>query len=125
MSARPRRSGPLAAALRALALTLLSVGCATPVVRAHPEALRERGELAFLREGATTRAEACLRLGPPTGAYERERILTWALVRRADGSFAPTRAERSGQGRIAWHASLVLVFAEDGVLARGSLVVAE
>jgi hypothetical protein len=125
MSGRPRRRGRLAAARRTLASTLLCVGCATPVVHEHPEALRERGELAFLREGSTTRAEACLRLGPPTGAYERERILAWALVRRADGTFAPTRAERSRQGRIAWQASLVLVFAEDGVLARGSLVVAE
>jgi len=125
MSARPRRRGRLRAILPALAAALLCAGCATPVVREQPQALRERGELGFLREGSTTRAEACLRLGPPAAAFESERILTWPLVRRADGSFAPTHSERSAQGRITWRASLVLVFAKDGVLERGSLVVSE
>lgn len=125
MSGLTPRRGRHAAFALALASTLLCVGCATPAVHAHPEALRERREFGFLREGSTTRAEACLRLGPPAGSYEGERVLAWPLVRGADGSFAPTHPHVSLGQRISWDASLVLVFGEDGVLARGSLVVAE
>jgi hypothetical protein len=107
-----------------LAAALFLCGCATPHVHPHAD-LFQRPEFAFLREGSTTRADACLQLGSPVRSYEGERILAWSLARQPDGSFRPALPQVTSGQEISWTASLVLVFGADGRLVRGSLVVVE
>ena len=107
------------AILGLLAVLLLS-GCATNLPRGDP------GLLNFLSDGKTTRAEAIIALGEPSGQFEKGTILTFRMGydERTDGYF-PVMRETSNSGWPTWEQckySLVLVFDDAGVLRRHALV---
>ena len=119
------RAGFVLAATAATSVVLLALACRTPAVRAAEAGLLARPELAFLRDGVATRADALLALGEPAGAFEGERVLTWQLERRSDGSVRVRLPLNRPLEPASWRTSLILVFGEDGVLERHSVVVAE
>lgn len=116
-----------ATALLALAAALCGLACATPHLQVEDPATLLTGPLAFLADGATTRADVILTLGEPSARFEGDRILTYALTADKEGRWhlsppqalpgTPFKDWPSGTG------SLVLVFGPDGVLARHSFVV--
>jgi len=105
----------------ALAFTLNVVGCATP------QPLKGRADLLdFLADGKTTREEAVLKLGQPSGRFERENILTYRLgfEPKSNGYYIVER-EAQRDGWPTWtraRYSLVLVFDGAGVLRKHSRV---
>jgi hypothetical protein len=107
--------------LGALVLVLTLVGCATPAP------LKGRADLLdFLADGRTTREEVVLRLGQPSGKFDRERILTYRLgfESKNKGYYVVEREAQPG-GWPTWlraNYSLVLVFDDTGVLRKHSLV---
>jgi hypothetical protein len=107
--------------LAALVLLSLLVGCATN------EPLKGRADLLeFLTDGKTTREEVALKLGQPSGQFERDNILTYRLgfEPKAKGYYLVEREARA-TGWPTWmfaKYSLVLVFDETGVLRKHSLV---
>ncbi len=106
-----------------LVLGLVLAGCAS----APPNPPRgDPNLLAFLADGRTTRTDAILTLGQPSGSFESERILTYRLGLEPENSgYYVVERERSLSGWPTWIAakfSLVLVFDENGVLQRHSLV---
>jgi hypothetical protein len=112
-----------------LGLALLS-GCTPPLLRQVLPAELQGGPFAFLADGRTTREEVLLRLGTPSARFEGERILTYAISRRASGGWVwPGRSLEGGRKAPLFQArgmeNLVLVFGSDGSLVRHSLVVSE
>lgn len=110
------------ASIVALAICVSSlVGCAT----APP--LKGRADLLdFLADGKTTREEAALKLGQPSGKFERENIFTYRLgFEPKNKGYYVVEREVQPAGWPAWMRakySLVLVFDEAGVLRKHSLV---
>jgi len=105
----------------ALAFALNLVGCAST------QPLKGRADLLdFLADGKTTCEEVVLRLGQPSGKFEREHILTYRLgFEPKNKGYYVVEREAGPSGWPTWvHArySLVLVFDETGVLRRQSLV---
>ena len=103
----------------------LASACQTPVVHPAEPGLLARSELEFLRDGGVTRADVLLELGEPAAAFENERVLFYQLERRPDGSLRTRVPLTRPREPAAWNLSLVLVFGEDDVLERHSVVVAE
>jgi len=107
--------------LFAMALAGFLAGCATS------QPLKGNANLPdFLADGKTSRAEVALKLGQPSGRFERENILTYRLgfEPKNKGHFVVEREARP-EGWPTWlHArySLVLVFDDNGVLRKHSLV---
>ena len=108
--------------LLVLTLALALVGCATtpPPLKGSPELL------SFLADGKTTRTEAIMTLGQPSGRFESEKILTYRLgfEPRNSGYYVVER-ETTANGWPTWTAakfSLVLVFDDAGILLKHSLV---
>ena len=108
--------------LLVLTLALALVGCATtpPPLKTSPDLLN------FLSDGKTTRTEAIISLGQPSGRFESENILTYRLGfdPRNSGYYVVER-ETTASGWPTWTAakfSLVLVFDDAGVLRKHSLV---
>jgi hypothetical protein len=103
-----------------LALTL--AGCATtpPSLKGSPDLLK------FLSDGRTTRTEAIITLGQPSGRFESENILTYRLgVEPRNSGYYVVERETTTNGWPTWTAakfSLVLVFDDAGVLRKHSLV---
>jgi len=105
--------------LFSLALILVAGGCAMA-----PVPTGSAGLLDFLLEGKTTKTEAILKLGQPSGRFEDEKILTYRLG-QDDGGYYLVEREAPQNGWPTWTAikfSLVLVFDEAGVLREHSLV---
>ena len=97
-------------------------GCATtpPPLKGSPDLL------SFLADGKTSRTEAIMTLGQPSGEFESEQILTYRLgfESRNNGYYVVER-ETVGSGWPTWTVakfSLVLVFDDAGVLRKHSLV---
>lgn len=115
----------------AILLSILLVsGCATPKVGvADPQILLSSGLLSFLQDDVTTREEVVLKLGLPSAQIEGDTILMYQLMVEKDGTWHlvapqwnPTAGLRSwseGTG------SLVLVFGENGILRKHSLVTSQ
>jgi hypothetical protein len=108
--------------LPVLALALTLAGCATapPPLKVSPDLL------SFLSDGKTTRTEAIISLGQPSGRFEAENILTYRLGfdPRNSGYYVVER-ETTTNGWPTWKEakfSLVLVFDDAGVLRKHSLV---
>lgn len=105
---------------------LLAPACATPELQVADPSTLLKGELAFLTDGLTTREEVLLHLGIPSGYFEGERILAYAL--RADTAktwHVGTRPPPPPGGFQSWTlgtGSLVLVFGPEGILLRHSVV---
>ena len=105
-----------------LALALTVGGCATtpPPLKGNPDLLN------FLSDGRTTRTEALIALGQPSGRFEVEKILTFRLgfEPRNSGYYLVER-ETTANGWPTWTAakfSLVLVFDDAGILRKHSIV---
>ncbi len=99
-----------------LLIGLVLGGCETPrIPGASPELL------GFLQVGTTTREQVVLKLGQPSASFEQEHILTYRVgedKRQGKYIVAP-------KALMPWertHYSLVLVFTEDGRLAKMNLV---
>ena len=114
----------------AAAFFLLASGCATPRLQSvDPQLLLGSDLLSFIKDGATSREETVLRLGIPAAQIEGDRILMYQLRRDPEGKwhmvapgwnpFSGLRTWSEGTG------SLVLVFGQDGLLLRHSLVLGQ
>lgn len=90
-------------------VTFVTAACAA----APP--LGQQGWLDFLQPGATTRTVAADRLGTPDADFEGGRILTYWVAADAGGYYKPRQHDTRTH-------SLVLVFGQDDVLDRHSLV---
>lgn len=109
----------------ALVAAVACAACRTPPVTPLPwEELTAR--LPILGIEGASRADLLLRLGPPSAAFEGERVLAWRLD-LDDRELRPTalrvRSEE-GAGR-SWEAadySLVVVFDEAGVVQRSAAI---
>lgn len=113
-----------------MAIIILATGCATPHVQpADPQLLLKSELLAFIQDGVTTREEVLVKLGIPSAQFEGEKILMYQLWADQAGKWhliAPKISATTGFR--AWRhgtVSLVLVFGEDGVLRKHSLVTAQ
>ena len=97
-------------------------GCATtpPPRKVSPDLLN------FLSDGKTTRTEAIISLGQPSGRFESENILTYRLgVEPRNSGYYVVERETTTNGWPTWTAakfSLVLVFDDAGILQKYSLV---
>jgi hypothetical protein len=99
-----------------LVVVIFVASCATTP---PPPAFGQPDLLGFLQDGRTTRADAYLKLGPPGREFESGRIATWRLDQDAGGYFLVS------SGRAGWRGAryeLVVIFGEDGVAQRHSLV---
>ena len=106
-----KKGNAMKPAMITLLLTIFLVGCAaTPIGRADL--------LDFVVDGRTTREQAYLELGEPSGIYEGGSILTYKLDKDETGYFPI----ESRQGFMGIRYNLVMVFGPDGVLERHSLV---
>ena len=78
--------------------------------------------LDFLQIGETTREDAILKLGQPSGTFEHERILTYRIGEdQHQGRFIVTPKNMAPYWEQVRY-SLVLVFGEDGKLRKQTLV---
>lgn len=103
-----------------LAALLVLGGCATPT---PPGISPAPALLDFLREGATRRADVVSRLGEPSTVFEQDRILTYRIAGDAkQGFWIRERVAQPNLGWIGVNHSLVLVFDENGLLQRKSVV---
>lgn len=106
-----------------LLFVLVFAGCATEQFDAHPDLLN------FLSDGKTTKQEAVLKLGQPSGSFEAEKILTYRLGfdPKNKGYYLVERGPDMGLDRAysTWlntKFSLVLIFDVQNVLREHSLV---
>jgi hypothetical protein len=111
----------------ALSLIILTIGCATPTLQpADPQLLFKSDMLSFIRDGVTTREEVVVKLGIPSAQIEGDRILMFQMRADKEGKWHLTAPQwNATTGLRAWATgtcSLVLVFGEDGVLRKHSLV---
>jgi hypothetical protein len=91
----------------------LVVGCVTST------SFSNKALLDFLEDGKTSKESVFLKLGQPTGAYNGERIITYKVGGdKEKGYFILDRAVGWTDSKY----SLVLVFDEDLILRRHSLV---
>jgi hypothetical protein len=110
--------------VRLLLVTLLG-GCATqapPVKVAEIEARH----LGFVRDAVTSREQALLQFGLPSGQFEGERIMTWRLCYNGETLF-PIAAERAPDDPryTLWRVpayNLVLVFDARNLVQRHSFI---
>jgi hypothetical protein len=101
-------------------ILLLLLGCATPgPVRPVPDT----GLLDFLEDGKTTKQMAFEKIGQPSGTYENGRILTYRIGSEEGKGYYIVDAGPSGQVSFkkSKH-SLVLIFNNNGILIKHSLV---
>jgi hypothetical protein len=109
-----------------VALGAAAGGCAARSTPAQVADV-ERLQLAFVRDGVTTREEVLLRLGVPSAQFEGERILTYRLGLDAKGALGPMSPQVAAEDRrfAVWTRSaynLVLVFDPGNVLRRHSFI---
>jgi len=108
---------------KALIYVLLSViltSCAHKVQIVNQEIFREAG-LSFLKDGETTKAEVLSNLGTAQAQFEGGSILAYRL----DDTYQVVIRTYASGGCLEWgraNYSLVLVFDEDEVMQRHSLV---
>jgi len=112
----------------ALPLIILVTGCATPKLQpADPQILFKSDMLSFIRDGVTTREEVVVKLGIPSAQMEGEKILMYQMRADKEGKWHLTAPHWNvTTGLRAWAegtCSLVLVFGEDGILRKHSLVI--
>ena len=110
--------------VRLLLVTLVG-GCAAQTPPAKVTEVEAR-HLAFVRDGVTSREQALLQLGLPSGQFEGERILTWRLRYNGETLF-PIAAERAPDDPryTMWRVpayNLVLVFDARNVIQRHSFI---
>jgi hypothetical protein len=102
-------------------------GCATPKIQVADAQLLLNSELAFLKDGETTREEIALKLGVPSAQLEGDRILMYQFRAGEDGKWTQVSPIFSGNLR-GWGSgtsSLVLVFDAGGILRKHSMVISK
>jgi hypothetical protein len=109
------------------ALIIIAAGCATPRIQPVDPQIFLNSELAFIKDGVTTREEVCLKLGVPTAQLEGDRILMFQFRADEEGKWQLVSPKFSGSLR-GWDRgtmSLVLVFGNGGVLQKHSTVISK
>ena len=102
--------------LGALAALLVGGGAGPPPIHGAKADL-----LSFLKEGRTWREDVILTLGQPSGAFEKERILTYRVgFDSAQGYYIVSPKDMRPWGGVRY--SLVLIFEENGLLRAQKLV---
>ena len=99
-------------------------GCESPPKR-QLYGLSAEERFGFLVDGETSREEILLRMGNPSASYEDGRLFTYQIVPTSDGGWRvqPPGVDASMMRTWAdYSCSLVLVFDENGLLARHKLV---
>jgi hypothetical protein len=114
-----------AAALLVVTLLPLAPGCASPTPEPKVAEI-EQQHLSFVRDGVTSREQALLQLGLPSGQFEGERIMTWRLCYNGETLF-PIAAERAPDDPryTLWRVpayNLVLVFDARNLVQRYSFI---
>jgi len=109
-----------------VALGAAASGCAARSTPAQVGDV-ERSQLAFVRDGVTTREEVLLKLGVPSAQFEGERILTYRLGLDAKGALGPISPEVAAEDQryAVWTRpayNLELVFDPRNVLLRHSFI---
>jgi len=107
-----------------VAVSFLLFACATPHIQTKAPGYLAKTELRFLKIGETPREDIIVKLGQPASSFEDGRILIY-LISIDDKGRATLHAPRTvGKSVWGWDDgdSLVLVFREDGVLRRISVV---
>ncbi|MCU0782617.1 MAG: hypothetical protein MUF81_00945 [Verrucomicrobia bacterium] len=104
-----------------LLMAIAVAGCATTApLKGHADLLD------FLADGRTAREEVVLKLGQPSGKFERENIVTYRLgFEPKNKGYYVVEREAQSDGWSTWlraKYSLVLVFDDGGVLRKHSLV---
>jgi hypothetical protein len=92
---------------------LLVTGCATT------PPVGQRDLLAFVTDGATTKSEIYLRLGPPGREFEGGRIAAWRVAEDEGGYYLVASSTHNWQGS---RHEFVVVFSADSRVERHSLV---
>ena len=108
--------------LAAYLLLPLLASCATTSLPA--EKIAEKAFLEFLEDGKASKQMVILKLGQPSGTFERERILTYRIGKDETGYFMLDR-QSGAPARYGWTEtkfSLVLIFDENNVLQKHSMV---
>lgn len=107
-----------------MAALMVSAGCIAPLT--PPPGIRpDPGLLAFLEDGQTSRADVIARLGQPSTKFEADRILTYRVAGDLKGGFWIRIRGRLGPTNMGWSGvnhSLVLIFDDQGILQKQSLV---
>jgi hypothetical protein len=115
--------------LFSLALIIIVAGCATPHIQSvDPKPLFNSKLLGFIHNGVTTKEEVLIKLGNPSGQFEGERIFTYQLRVDQIGDWHLVAPHINANGLREWPnktCSLVLVFGDDEVLQKHSLVEAK
>ena len=106
-------------------LVILLAGCASQTPPAKVAEIEQR-HLSFIRDGVTSREQALLQLGIPTGTFEGDRIMTWRLCYNGEKLF-PIAAERAPDDPryTMWRVpayNLVLVFDARNIVQRHSFI---
>src|SRR5687768_13616900 len=114
-----------AATLLVVALLPLAPGCATQTPQPKVGEIEQK-HLAFVRDGVTSREQALLQLGLPSGQFEGERIMTWRLCYNGETLF-PIAAERAPDDPryTMWRVpayNLILVFDARNLVQRHSFI---
>lgn len=106
-------------------LSLWIAGCAT----APPAPPAGRADLLdFLADGRTTKIETLSQLGEPSGKFDGEKILTYRLGGDREKSGYVVKERQVFQSQHGWpdwvgtKYSLVLIYDEQGILRKHSLV---
>jgi len=105
----------------------MPAGCATPKIQVADAQLLLNSELAFIKDGETTREEVSLKLGVPSAQLEGDRILMYQFRTSEDGKWNLVSPIFSGNLR-GWGSgtsSLVLVFDARGILQKHSMVISK
>ena len=96
---------------------LILLGCAAP----RPVGpIPDKELLDFLEEGKTTKQMVFERLGQPSGTYENNKILTYRIESEDGKGYFIDDVQRPRWFNSKY--SLVLVFSENGILMKKSLV---
>jgi len=113
--------------ITAIAFMGMLAGCATPKIQVADAQLLLNSELAFIKDGETTREEVSLKLGVPSAQLEGDRILMYQFRAGEDGKWNLVSPIFSGNLR-GWGSgtsSLVLVFDARGILQKHSMVISK
>ena len=112
-----------------LLCALLATGCVPKIQPVDPQLVIKSDLLGFLQDDFTTREEVVLKLGLPSVQIEEGRILMYQLKANESGKWHLIAPQWDvNRGFRAWSqgtCSLVLVFGEDAVLRKHSLVIAQ
>ena len=98
-------------------IALIFAGCAANERPTPPD----ESIIAFLEEGVTTKEEAILKLGFPSGQFDGERILTYRLSYSKEHQWHTREKVIPYDWRFVKY-SLVLVFNDDNILKAHSLI---